>query len=75
MHPALVSDNRVFRDAEVEGAIEVPLKAEDAILFVDALARGADYRTNNNGRFSPQEEDVPLRDWIKTNLGEEAVVA
>ncbi len=50
IHPALVSDERVFRDAHVEGAVEVPLKAGDAILFVDALAHGAGYRTNPGER-------------------------
>ena len=33
------------------------------------------YATSGNGRFSPIDEDVPLRDWIRSNLGDEAVVA
>jgi ectoine hydroxylase len=31
------------------------------------------YATSGNGRFSPKEEDVPLREWIRDNLGEDAV--
>jgi hypothetical protein len=50
IHPALESDDRVFRDAHVEGAVEVPLKAGDAILFVDSLAHGAGHRTNEGER-------------------------
>jgi hypothetical protein len=50
IHPALASDNRVFRDVVVEGAIDVPLQAGDAILFVDALAHGAGHRTNDGDR-------------------------
>jgi hypothetical protein len=33
------------------------------------------HATSGNGRFSPLEEDVPLREWIRENLGEEAVAA
>lgn len=32
------------------------------------------YATSGNGRFSPKDEDVPLREWIREHLGEEAVV-
>ena len=37
-------------DGEVEGAIEVHLKAGDALLFVDALCHGATRRTNPGER-------------------------
>ena len=50
IHPALVTDKRVFKDAHVEAAIDVPLKAGDAILFVDSLAHGAGHRTNPGER-------------------------
>ena len=33
------------------------------------------YATSGNGRFSPQDEDVPLREWIRRNVGERAVDA
>ena len=33
------------------------------------------HATSGNGRFSPLDEDVPLREWIRVNLGEEAVSA
>jgi len=32
------------------------------------------YATSANGYFSPQDEDVPLREWVREHLGEEAVV-
>jgi len=32
------------------------------------------YATSANGYFSPQDEDVPLRKWVREHLGEEAVV-
>ena len=50
IHPSLATNERVFKDVDVAGTVEVPLKAGDAILFVDALAHGAGYRTNDGER-------------------------
>ncbi len=48
IHPAFA--DRPGSLESVEGAIEVPLKAGDAALFVDCVAHGAGFRTNDGER-------------------------